>query len=230
MTPSYDPELGLIYAGIGNPAPSLDGRTRPGDNLYTCSIVALDVLNGTLRWYYQVVPHDLWDTDIGSPTVLFEMPDSTRAPAVAVATKTGWVYILDRRIGRRLLRSKAFVPQHNLFVAPDTIGRVYYSAVWGGARGALPSYSPLTGFLYILGEHQPTFLRRLKGAVEPGPNFVGGETLLREEDAAWGTRARPHSSKMVRNVDFVQVRVFPLALRNSRQRASSMSNGEGGLA
>jgi PQQ-dependent dehydrogenase (methanol/ethanol family) len=187
MTPSYDPQLGYLFAGVGNPAPSLDGTSRPGDNLYTCSIIALDVQSGALRWYYQVVPHDLWDTDLGNPTVLFEMPDSTKVPAIAVATKSGWVYVLDRRTGRRILRSASFVPQRNMFVAPDTLGRVYYPAVWGGATGAMPAYSPLTGLFYVLGAHDPAFLRRLEGPVKPGPNFSGGQMLHREADSTWGT-------------------------------------------
>ncbi|MBD5633474.1 MAG: PQQ-binding-like beta-propeller repeat protein, partial [Candidatus Eremiobacteraeota bacterium] len=69
-TPAIDPARGLMYVGVGNPSPQFADRTRPGDNLYTVSLVALDVATGTVRWAYQEVPHDLWGYDVASPPVL----------------------------------------------------------------------------------------------------------------------------------------------------------------
>ena len=66
-TPAIDPELGLMYIGTGNPSPQMEGSTRPGDNLYTVSLVALELKTGKLRWYYQQVPHDRWGYDVASP-------------------------------------------------------------------------------------------------------------------------------------------------------------------
>ena len=63
MTGSYDPELNLIYWGVGNPAADFYGDERGGDNLYTDSVVALDADTGKLKWYYQEIPHDVWDWD-----------------------------------------------------------------------------------------------------------------------------------------------------------------------
>src|SRR5262249_36863114 len=71
-TPSYDPELGLLIFGTGNPSP-IDGENPPGDNLYTMSLVALELATGKLRWYYQTLPHDIWDYDLASPVVLFDV-------------------------------------------------------------------------------------------------------------------------------------------------------------
>src|SRR5207302_1859108 len=71
VTPAADPDLNLIYFGVGNPSPDLDGAVRPGDNLYTESIVAVNAANGQLAWYYQEVPHDVWDLDQTSPPLLF---------------------------------------------------------------------------------------------------------------------------------------------------------------
>ena len=122
-TPAYDPALGLIFFGIGNPS-GVDGRIPPGDNLYTSSLAALDLASGKLRWYYQMVPHDEWDYDPASPPVLLDVPHGgATIPAVAQAGKTGWVYILDRRTGKLLRRSEPFVPQEHIFTAPDRGGR-----------------------------------------------------------------------------------------------------------
>ena len=116
VTPSYDPALRTLYIGTGNPAPMYNGRTRPGDNLYTGAIVALDVDRGTRKWHYQIAPHDEADRDMAAPIVLFDRVDGDSVvPALAQANKTGWVYVLHRRTGRQLLRSEALVPQHNLF-------------------------------------------------------------------------------------------------------------------
>ena len=72
----------------------------PGDNLYSTSLIAIDIATGKMKWYYQMVPHNLWDYDAASPPVLFDMPAGDSAiPAVGQAGKTGWVYFLDRRTG-----------------------------------------------------------------------------------------------------------------------------------
>jgi len=83
-SPSIDPELGLIYFGTGNASPGYADYNRPGDNLYTSSLIALDVRTGTLRWYHQIVPHDIWGYDVANPPVLFDFPSNgTTIRAVA---------------------------------------------------------------------------------------------------------------------------------------------------
>ncbi len=62
-TPAYDKELNTIFVSVGNPSPDLDGSIRPGDNLYTDAVVAIDASHGKTKWYYQTVPHDVWDLD-----------------------------------------------------------------------------------------------------------------------------------------------------------------------
>jgi len=104
MTPAYDPELRLLYMGIGNAGPNLDGTDRPGDNLFTDCIVALDVDTAGLNWYFQQVRHDLWDYDPASPPLLFDVVrDGRRIKAVGQAGKTGWFYVLNRATGESLL-------------------------------------------------------------------------------------------------------------------------------
>lgn len=103
-TPSIDPDLGLVYVTTGNPGPDLDGSIRKGDNLYTDSIVALEVKTGKYRWHYQTVHHDIWDYDATSPAVLFDTEINGKpVKGLAHAGKTGLVYILDRETGKPLL-------------------------------------------------------------------------------------------------------------------------------
>ena len=100
MTPVLDPELGLLYILVGNPSPDLDGAVRAGDNLFTDSIVALDMRTGQRRWHFQQVHHDIWDYDPASPTMLFDTNASgTPVKALAEAGKTGWLYVLNRATG-----------------------------------------------------------------------------------------------------------------------------------
>jgi quinohemoprotein ethanol dehydrogenase len=104
QTPAVDPELGMIYFSTGNPGPDLNGTVRPGDNLFTASIVAIDAHTGQYRWHFQEVHHDLWDFDASNPVVLFDIEiDGVLRNAVAQVGKTGWVYLLDRVTGEPLI-------------------------------------------------------------------------------------------------------------------------------
>ena len=104
QTPAIDPALGLIYFSTANPGPVLNGNLRPGNNLFTDSIVALDVKTGQYRWHFQEVHHDLWDYDAPNPVILFDAEYGGQPHrAIAQAGKTGWIYILDRTNGQPLL-------------------------------------------------------------------------------------------------------------------------------
>jgi glucose dehydrogenase len=155
-TPAIDPQLGLVYLGVGNPSPQMDDLTRPGDNLYTVSLVALDVDTGALRWYYQQVPHDMWGYDVASPPMLIEVEhQGARVPALAQAGKTGWLYLLDRRDGRLLYKSEAFVPQSNQFRRPTPEGIVIAPGGGGGANWSPLSFDPRSGLVYVPALHMP---------------------------------------------------------------------------
>jgi quinohemoprotein ethanol dehydrogenase len=104
QTPAIDPELALIYFSTANPGPVLNGNLRPGDNLFSVSIVAIEAKTGKYRWHFQQVHHDIWDYDSPNPVILFDAPyRGTVRKALAEAAKTGWVYILDRVTGKPLL-------------------------------------------------------------------------------------------------------------------------------
>jgi quinohemoprotein ethanol dehydrogenase len=103
QTPSVDPTLGLLYFTTGNANPDNDGSKRPGKNLYAASFVALDLHTGKLKWYYQMVHHDIWDYDAPSPTVLFDATIGGKTVhGIGEAEKTGWLYLLDRATGKPL--------------------------------------------------------------------------------------------------------------------------------
>jgi alcohol dehydrogenase (cytochrome c) len=104
QTPSVDPKLGLLYFSTGNAGPDNDGSVRAGKNLFAASMVALDLKTGKLRWHYQLVHHDIWDYDAPSPTILFDATiGGTLRHGIAEASKTGWLYLLDRTNGKPLL-------------------------------------------------------------------------------------------------------------------------------
>ncbi len=103
-TPAVDPELGLLYFATGNAAANSNGSHRPGDNLFTASILALDLKTGEYRWHFQQVHHDIWDYDAPNPVMLFDIEiDGLLRKALTQAGKTGWFYILDRITGAPLL-------------------------------------------------------------------------------------------------------------------------------
>lgn len=97
---TVDPQLGLVFVPTANPADSYYGQDRPGRNLYSDSVVALDARTGRLRWYYQFVHHDLWDTDTVSTTLVDAWQDGHAVPAVAALTKSALLFVLDRRTGK----------------------------------------------------------------------------------------------------------------------------------
>ena len=173
---AVDPELGLVIFTVGNPSPDLDGSVRPGDNLYTESIVAVDLKTGKHKWHFQQVPHDVWDLDTTSPVVLFDAKDSsgTAVKAVAQAGKTGWVYVLDRATGKPIRRTSAFVPQQNMFAQPTVKGVRMLPGANGGSEWSPPAYSPQTGYLYVLGLHQPMLYKARREELKPPALWLGG--------------------------------------------------------
>ena len=157
-TPVVDAERGLLIFGTGNPSPQMADASRPGDNLHTSSLVALDLRTGRLVWHYQQVPHDRWGYDVASSPVLLDVfVRGRRVPAVAHASKMGWVYVHDRHSGALLFKSEPFVPQHNLFTPPqpDT-GVVVAPGIAGGANWSPSAYDPARRLFVVGALHLPT--------------------------------------------------------------------------
>jgi alcohol dehydrogenase (cytochrome c) len=173
-TPAIDTQRGLIIFSTGNPNPDLDGTSRPGDNLYSDSIVALDAKTGKLRWYYQEVKHDVWDYDAVSPVVLFDVHRNGQTiPAAGEAGKVGWFFIVDRRNGKLIRKSDPYVMMSkNMFTTPTRAGVNMLTGANGGAEWSPPAYSPQTHLVYILAMDQ-----LMKFTTKPTP-YVQGQIRL----------------------------------------------------
>ncbi len=194
MTPAYDPERGLLYLGTGNPSPADADLARPGDNLYTSSLVALEIETGKIRWHYQIVPHDIWGYDVGSPPILFEVPgDGGPVAAVGVASKNGWFYALDRMSGKLLFKSEAFVPQDNLFPRPEPGpdgadgSVVVIPGSFGGASWSPSAYDPKLGYVFVPGIHKPTRLVAKTVRKQEEQSDAVYTVIETTDEPSWGT-------------------------------------------
>jgi len=136
---------GNLYVSVGNPAPSFDGALRPGDNLFTDSVVVLDFRTGKLRWYAQQVAHDVHDWDTAAAPVVYEQ--NGRA-YMAVANKAGWLYIYDRTTHKLLARSQV-TRQENMDAPITTAGTYHCPGPQGGVEWNGAAYSPQQQTLFI---------------------------------------------------------------------------------
>ncbi|HEY6269401.1 MAG TPA: acido-empty-quinoprotein group A [Candidatus Acidoferrum sp.] len=162
MTGTYDPDLNLLYWGTGNPNPVLAGDARPGDNLYTCSIVALSPDTGKLAWYFQPSPHDVHDWDAVETPVLFDA-DFNGKPRklLAQASRNGFYFLLDRTNGQHLVTApfidqtwaKGVDSRGRPIAKPESAPSPDGSLVEPGSDGAsnwmAPSFDPQTGLFYV---------------------------------------------------------------------------------
>jgi alcohol dehydrogenase (cytochrome c) len=155
-TPAIDPKLNLLILSTGNPNPDLYGSSRPGDNLWSDSIVALDLNTGALKWYLQEVKHDVWDYDAVSNPVLFDVHQNGQTiPAAGEAGKVGWIFIVDRRTGKLIRKSDPYVMMSkNMFTTPTSAGVKMLPGANGGSEWSPPAYSPQTHDLYVLAMNQ----------------------------------------------------------------------------
>ena len=123
MPGTYDPQLNLLYWGTGNPSPDFDGDARPGDNLYTDSVLALDPDTGRLKWHFQFTPHDVNDYDAEeTPVLVNTMFRGHRRRLLVQANRNGFVYVLDRVTGQ-FLQATPFAQQLNWATGIDPAGR-----------------------------------------------------------------------------------------------------------
>jgi glucose dehydrogenase len=155
---------------VGNPAPEFDGSVRPGDNLYTDCILALDLTTGAIKWYYQEVPHDVWGLEAASPPVLVKLRNGRLA--VAEAGKTAWVYILDAATGALIRKSAPFDRQENMFAPPTSNGTRMLPGANGGSGWSPMSINPALGYAYVAGIEQP-----MRYAVHPATYAKAGQGL-----------------------------------------------------
>ena len=186
MPGTYDPELNTLYWGTSNPAPDFEGSVRPGDDLYTDCLLALDPDTGKLKWYFQFTPHDLFDYDATETPVLINATQKGQTRKLVVeANRNGFVYTLDRSTGE-FLSATRFVDQLNWATGIDAKGRPIRTEVkptpqgmkicpgYGGATNWFaPSYNESTGLLYFMAleQCQTYFSAAVPQRFEPGKEF-----------------------------------------------------------
>jgi alcohol dehydrogenase (cytochrome c) len=163
MPGTYDPHLNTIYWGTSNPAPDFEGGVRPGDDLYTDCVLALDPDTGKLKWYFQFTPHDLFDFDAVETPILIDAVYQGEARKLLVeANRNGYIYVLDRTDGK-FLSATRFVEKLNWAKGIDSQGRPVRTGVEPTADGTricpgfagatnwfAPSYSESTGLVYFM--------------------------------------------------------------------------------
>ena len=184
-SPTIDPESKLIFFGTGNPSPTYDDKVRPGDNLYTSSVVALKTDSGDLAWYKQIIPHDIWGYDVAAPPVLITMQGDSgeNIEVVAAASKTGRLFFLGKEDGRTLGRSEMFVPKNsNMFRQPTTEGIEVAPGAAGGANWPPLAYDNMLNLLFVPASHRPTRYRSVR---QEDGSFINQLSL--KTNLEWGT-------------------------------------------
>ena len=186
-TPAIDSTTHTLFFGTGNPSPQMTGESRPGDNLYTVSLIALDANTGKIKWFYQQVPHDIWGYDVASPPVLFHtIKEGKVIPVVGQAGKTGWFYIHHRDTGELILKSEAFVPQQNMFAEATKEGTIIYPGILGGSNWSPVSLDINEHIAYISGIHAPIkymLHEKISSNTNVSINYTSSEPT---DDKQWG--------------------------------------------
>jgi alcohol dehydrogenase (cytochrome c) len=199
VTGTYDADLNLTYWGIGNPGPDFYGRDRAGDNLYSDSVVALDVDRGTLKWHFQHTPHDVHDWDSTQVPVLVDSVWQGRPRRLLLqANRNGFFYVLDRTNGEFLLGkpfarvtwASGLAPNGRPVVVPGSDPTPEGTNVCPGVAGATnymaPSYSEKTGLLYVAVREQCDKIFSMPQTPRPGAFFVGSGGTAVSEEKPWG--------------------------------------------
>ena len=196
VTGTYDPELNWVFWGLGNPSPDFNGDVRPGDNLYSNSIVALDADSGKLQWHFQSTPHDVFDLDATSePIIVDEEINGKLVKAVVQVNRNGFVYALDRTTGG-FLYAKPYTKVTWADVGEDGIPRVKPAAlngmftvcpgIFGGKNWPPASYSPLTHMIYTPDMERCATYIKMDVAFRRGLPYYGGVMLLEEARVSEG--------------------------------------------
>ena len=206
MNGSFDPELNLIYWGVGNPNPDYYGDARPGDNLYSNSLVALDADTGELRWHYQFTPHDLNDWDSNHMPVLAEVNwQGQLRQVVMVGNRNGFFYVLDRVTGELLLgtpfTATSWARELDADGRPIVLNDGSQGCVpdpWGSTNFMPPTFVPEQDlFILTARETCATYVPE-KPTDAPGQSNFGGTVLIDAEQGSGALRALDiHSGDLV---------------------------------
>jgi PQQ-dependent dehydrogenase (methanol/ethanol family) len=176
MTPAIDKKTRTVFFVAGNPSPDLYGAERPGDNLYTNSMIAVDLDSGKYKWHYQYIAHDVWDLDAVSPPILVDVKDKDgkMVPGVIHGGKTGHIYVHDRSNGNLIRFSEAMVSQEGLWSLPTPQGTRMSLGANGGVEWSPMAVNPNLRLAFAANLEQPMTYHVEASAYPGGKLWLGG--------------------------------------------------------
>ncbi len=188
QNPSVDLETRRVYFVVGNPSPDLDGSLRPGDNLYTNSMVAVNLDTGQYICHYQYIAHDVWDLDAVSPTIIANVAnkDGRTVKGILHAGKTGHVYVHDANDCSLLRFSEAMVPQEDMWVLPTKEGTRMLPGANGGVEWSPMALDPTKNLAFAINLHQPMTYHVESTPYPKGKLWLGGAFKVIPEEEQWG--------------------------------------------
>jgi PQQ-dependent dehydrogenase (methanol/ethanol family) len=188
MTPAIDKKTRTVFFVVGNPSPDLYGAIRPGDNLYTDSMVAIDLDKGTYKWHFQYIAHDVWDLDAVSPPILTQAKNASgkMVDVVVHGGKTGHIYVHERSTGKLIRFSEAMIPQENMWVLPTKTGARMLPGANGGVEWSPIAINPKTRMAYAANLHQPMTYHVEESPYPGGKLWLGGAFKTIPSEEQWG--------------------------------------------
>lgn len=188
QNPAVDLDTNIIYFVAGNPSPDLDGSLRPGDNLYTNSLVAVNLDTGEYVCHFQYIAHDVWDLDAVSPPVLVDVKNDAGDMVAGVlhGGKTGHVYVHDRSDCSLIRHSEAMVPQENMWVLPTAEGERMLPGANGGVEWSPMAVDENLGLSYAINLHQPMTYHVESSPYPEGKLWLGGAFKVIPGEQQWG--------------------------------------------
>jgi PQQ-dependent dehydrogenase (methanol/ethanol family) len=188
QNPAVDLAANRIYFVVGNPSPDLDGSLRPGDNLYTNSLVSVDLETGRYVCHFQYIAHDVWDLDAVSPVVLVDVKNAQgqAVPGALHAGKTGHVYVHNRNDCSLIRFSETMVPQENMWVLPTKEGARMLPGANGGVEWSPMAVNPNLGLSYAINLHQPMTYHVESTPYPKGKLWLGGAFKVIPAEEQWG--------------------------------------------
>ena len=191
QNPSVDAANDRIYFVAGNPSPDLDGSIRPGDNLYTNSLISTTLSTGEYVCHFQYIAHDVWDLDAVSPTVITDVVDNNGniVKGILHGGKTGHIYIHNADDCSLIRYSEAMVPQENMWVLPTKDGERMLPGANGGVEWSPLATNPNLGLSYAINLHQPMTYHVESTPYPGGKLWLGGAFKIIASEEQWGNIA-----------------------------------------
>ena len=188
QNPAVDEATGKIYFVVGNPSPDLDGSIRPGDNLYTDSLVSVDLETGKYSCHFQYIAHDVWDLDAVSPPVITQVKNKKgeMIKGVLHGGKSGHIYVHDAKDCSLIRYSQAMVPQEDMWSLPTKDGKRMLPGANGGVEWSPLGVNPELNLAYAINLHQPMTYHVESSPYPGGKLWLGGAFKVIATEEQWG--------------------------------------------